>query len=57
MRLILTLFYVVESKTLTLAQIENWKRVKQALEAAGKTDCYFYKRAVSIIETGRDLPL
>ena len=57
MRLILTLFCVVESKTLTLAEIENWKRVKQALEAAGKTDCYFYKRAVSIITTGRDLPL
>ena len=42
------------NKNLTLAQIENWKRVKQALEAADKTDCYFYKRAVSIIETGRD---
>ena len=57
MRLILTLFYVVESNTLTLAQIENWKKVKKDLEAAGKTDCYFYKRAVSIIDTGRDLPL
>ena len=35
-------------------QIENWRRVKEALEAAGKQDCYFYKRAVTIIETGRD---
>ena len=57
MGIFLTLFYVVESNTPTLAQIENWKRVKKALEAAGKTDCYFYKRAVSIITTGRDLPL
>lgn len=27
---------------------ENWKKVKDALEAAGKTDCFFYKRAVAI---------
>jgi hypothetical protein len=33
---------------------ENWKKVKEALEAAGKTDCYFYKRAVQIELTGRD---
>ena len=39
---------------LSAEQIENWKRVKEALEAAGKTDCYFYKRAVSIMTTGRD---
>ena len=39
---------------LSTDQIENWRKVKQALEAAGKTDCYFYKRAVSIIKTGRD---
>ena len=37
--------------------LENWRKVKQALEKAGKTDSYFYKRAVSIIGTGRDLPL
>jgi len=42
------------AENLNLAQIKNWKRVKKALEDAGKTDCYFYKRAVSIIETGRD---
>lgn len=28
--------------------IENWKKVKDALEAAGKTDSFFYKRAVAI---------
>ena len=39
---------------LSTDQIENWRKVKQALEAAGKTDCYFYERAVSIIKTGRD---
>lgn len=26
----------------------NWRKIKQALEAAGKTDCFFYKRAVVI---------
>ena len=36
-------------------QIDNWRKVKEALEAAGKEDCFFYKRAVSIITTGRDL--
>lgn len=37
--------------------LENWRKVKQALEKAGKTDSYFYKRAVAILTTGRDLPL
>lgn len=27
---------------------ESWRKVKAALEAAGKTDCYFYERAVAI---------
>jgi hypothetical protein len=35
-------------------EMENWKKVKDALEAAGKTDCFFYKRAVAILKTGRD---
>ena len=26
----------------------NWEKVKAALEAAGKTDTMFYKRAVAI---------
>ena len=33
----------------------NWKKVKEALETADKTDCYFYKRAVVISEGGEDL--
>ena len=55
MRLILTLFYAVEN--FTREQIDNWQKVKEALEKSGKTDCYFYKRAVAILTTGRDLPL
>jgi hypothetical protein len=27
----------------------NWKRVKEALEKAGKTDSMFYKRALAIL--------
>jgi hypothetical protein len=27
---------------------DNWRKIKKALEAAGKTDCYFYKRACRI---------
>jgi hypothetical protein len=30
------------------AEKENWQKVKDALEKAGKTDCFFYKRAVAI---------
>ena len=33
---------------------DNWKKVKVALEEAGKTDCYYYKRAVAIVEGGDD---
>lgn len=35
---------------------ENWKKVKEALEKADKTDCYFYKRAV-VISEGKPDPL
>ena len=28
--------------------LKNWKKVKDALEAAGKTDSFFYRRAVAI---------
>jgi hypothetical protein len=34
---------------------DNWEKVKTALEEAGKTDCYFYKRAVAICEGKKDL--
>lgn len=37
-------------------EIENWKKVKEALERAEKTDCYFYKRAIDIIN-GKPDPL
>ena len=37
-------------------EIENWKRVKEALEEADKTDSMYYKRAVAITE-GRPDPL
>ena len=33
---------------------DNWKRVKEALEEADKTDCYYYKRAVAICEGKKD---
>lgn len=33
---------------------ENWKRVKEALERAGKTDTMFYKRAVAILSGQKD---
>ena len=36
------------------ATYENWVRVKEVLEAAGKTDSFFYKRALYIVENKRD---
>ena len=33
---------------------DNWLKVKVALEAAGKTDSFFYRRAVIILRTGSD---
>jgi hypothetical protein len=33
---------------------ENWHKIKKVLEDAGKTDCMFYRRALSIISTGED---
>tara|TARA_B100000073_G_scaffold35435_2_gene26708 strand:+ start:4992 stop:5162 length:171 start_codon:yes stop_codon:yes gene_type:complete len=32
---------------------ENWIRVKDALEEAGKTDCLFYRRATTIVNGGK----
>lgn len=32
----------------------NWEKVKAALEAANKTNCYYYQRAVAILKTGKD---
>jgi len=36
--------------------LENWQKVKEALEKAGKTDCWYYKRAVAIL-SGKPDPL
>ena len=32
----------------------NWEKVKATLEAANKTNCYYYQRAVAILKTGKD---
>ena len=34
--------------------LDNWAKIKVALEAADKTDTYFYKRAVAILKGQRD---
>ena len=36
------------------AERENWKKIKVALEEAGKTDSYFYRRAVAICNGDED---
>jgi len=33
---------------------DNWRKVKDALEVAGKTDCFFYTRACAICRGQRD---
>lgn len=35
-------------------EFDNWSKIKTALEAAGKTDCFFYQRAVQIVGGGSD---
>lgn len=35
-------------------QIDKWRKVKIALEEAGKTDSFFYKRASAVVLTGQD---
>ena len=37
-------------------ELENWQKVKDALEEADKTDSFFYKRAIDILE-GKPDPL
>ena len=34
--------------------LENWRKIKAALEAANKTDTHYYKRAVSILAGSGD---
>jgi hypothetical protein len=35
-------------------ELDNWKKVKDALEVADKTDTYYYKRAVEILKGKQD---
>ena len=37
-------------------ELENWKKVRDALAEAGKTDSMFYTRAVAIVD-GKEDPL
>ena len=37
-------------------ELNNWQKVKEAMEASGNTDNMFYKRAVAIC-SGEDDPL
>ena len=32
----------------------NWVKVREALERAGKTDCLIYRRALAITTGGKD---
>ena len=34
---------------------ENWVRIKELLEAEGKTDSCYYKRAMYVLQNRRDL--
>lgn len=35
-------------------QLKKWRKVKEALKKAGKTDSLFYKRAVAVVKGGED---
>ena len=35
-------------------ELDNWKKVKEALEEADKTETYYYKRAVAILDGKQD---
>ncbi len=50
---------IIASKYFTKKQMdktsyENWVRVKEALEASGNTDNFYYRRACSIVSGGPD---
>lgn len=34
--------------------LDNWKKIKEALEGAGKTDSFYYKRAAAIVSGNKD---
>ena len=35
-------------------ELENWKRIKEAMDASGNTNNYFYTRAVAIVNGNKD---
>lgn len=35
-------------------QLEKWQKIMKALEEAGKTDCFIYRRASAVVKTGKD---
>jgi len=35
-------------------RLENWRKIKEGLEQAGKTDCDYYRRAVAILQGRKD---
>ena len=37
-------------------ELENWQRIKDAMEESGQTDNYYYKRAVAIV-AGKEDPI
>ena len=39
---------------MTEKELANWQRIKDHMEAIGKTDNHFYTRAVAIITGGED---
>lgn len=34
--------------------LENWKKIKELMEQQGRTDTFFYKRAVAILAGKKD---
>lgn len=34
--------------------LENWRKIKEALEIAGKTNCWYYRRALCILSGFKD---
>jgi len=56
----LKVFTIIASKYFKLKKqmdktsYENWVRVKEALEASGNTDNFYYRRACAIVSGGPD---
>ena len=48
--------YRGQGRCMDQTTLNNWRRIKEALEREGKTDSYFYKRAIAIL-AGRPDPL